>query len=158
MEYPVPRRYIRARRRPIGAGAFGGFYGNQSTPIGDARPGGSDPYGAPQPFPVTPVNVTAFSAGNRVKLFVQPIMFEWWNWRNPTNTWRGDIFVANPTQYRRVVHRRMSRVRRLDKLVPTRRVIYDPDTYGRQGKATGEVRVSQQIPGAALPSFDYRRR
>lgn len=121
-----------------------------STPTADMRTGDPTPLDPPRPFPVTPVNVTAFSAGNRWRHFVQPIMFEWWNWRARNND---AIFVANPAQFTRTVHRRMSRVRRLDRLVPTRRVIYDPQTYGAQGQATGEIRT----PGVALPDFSYRR-
>lgn len=156
-EYPAPGKiFIPRRARPrFGRGAWEGSVVPASTPTDDMRTADPTPVYPPKPFPVTPVNVTAFSAGNAWRHFVQPIMFEWWNWRNPLNTRVGPYFVAAPQEFHRIVHRRMSRVRRLDRLVPTRRVIYDPQTYGRQGQQTGEVRASTGVP---LPDFSYRRR
>lgn len=150
-EMPGPNQYIPKRARVIlGRGAFAGSRVPASTPTADMRTADPTPLRPPMPFPVTPVNVTAFSAGNRWRHFIQPIMFEWWNWRARNND---QVFVANPAQFTRTVHRRMSRVRRLDRLVASRRVIYDPDNYGPQGSATGEVRAS-----TSLPDFSYRRR
>lgn len=148
------REFIPRRALPrFGRGAFVGSVVPASTPMADYRVDDPTPTVGPQPFPVTPVNPTAFSAGNRWRHFVQPIPFEWWNWRNPFQTRVGAIFVSNPANHRRIVARRMSRVRRLDKLVASSRVIYDPQTYGPQGQATGELRASQAIPG-----FPERRR
>ena len=140
------QEWIPVRAQPrFGRGAFRGSVAHASTPKGDIRYANPDPFSPPVPFPVTPVNVTSFSAGNQLRLGVVGMLFEWWNWRSQNS---GAIFVSNPASHTRVVARRMSRVRRLDHLVANRRVIYDAPSYGPQGDATG----------AGLPSFDYRRR
>src|SRR5262249_4879273 len=102
----IPRRYLRRTR--FGAGAFAGSVVPSSTPTADMRTSDPDSGGPLRPFPVTPVNVTSFSAGNRWRAFVQPIMLEWWNWRH---TMRGDIYVRDPEQMTRIVRRSQARVR-----------------------------------------------
>ena len=142
------KEFIPVRAQPrFGRGAFRGSVAHASTPTSDMSYADPDPYRPPQPFPVTPVNVTSFSAGNHVRLGVVGIMYEWWYMRRQNN---GMIFVMNPTEHRRIVARRMSRVRRLDRLVANQRVIYDAPSYGPQGDLTGVAR--------GLPTFNYRRR
>ena len=142
------KQWIPVRAQPrFGRGAFRGSVAHGSTPTSDMRYAAPDAYRPPVIFPVTPVNVTSFSAGNRIRMNVVGIMYEWWYMRRQNN---GDIFVMPPSEHRRIVHRRMSRVRRLDRLVANRRVVYDAPSYGPQGDQTGVTR--------GLPNFDYRRR
>lgn len=105
--------------------------------MADTRIADPMPVTPPRPFPVVPVNVTAFSAGNRFRAFIQTIGYEWWNWRYRMS---GDIFVSSPESHRRIVHRRMAEPRRLTKVVPNQRVVYEAPSYGPQGDVTGLVR------------------
>lgn len=142
--------YIPVRAQPrFGRGAFRGSVSHASTPTSDMAYADPAPYRHPGGFAVTPVNVTSFSAGNHVRLGVVKLMYEWWYARPRSN---GQIFVMQPSDHRRTVARRMSRVRRLDHLVGNRRVIYDAPSYGPQGDETGVARTS------GLPDFNFNRR
>ena len=140
------KMWIPVRAQPrFGRGAFRGSVSHASTPISDMTFADPSPYHPPVPFPVTPVNVTSFSAGNKVRLGLVGFMYEWWSSRPRNNS---QIFVAPISDHRRIVARRMSRVRRMDHLVASRRVIYDAPTYGDSSTATD----------TGLPTFTYRRR
>lgn len=108
------------------------WHGMADTRIGDPMP-----VTPPRPFPVVPVNVTAYSAGNRFRAFIQTIGYEWWNWRHRMT---GDVFVADSAQFTRYPARRMAEPRRLTKVVPNQRVVYEAPSYGPQGNTSGLVR------------------
>ena len=133
------------QRRQFGRGAWAGSVAPASTMRADERFADPAPFMPPRGFRVTPVNPTSYSAGNKIRLGVVGIMLEWWRFRRPM---RGDIFVANSDQFHRVVARRMSRVRRLDRVVPNRRVTYEAQSYG-----SSEARTA-----TGLPNFSRRRR
>lgn len=141
-ELPQPEWIPGAALPNFGRGAFRGFIAPNSTMVSDTRRiADPTPVRGPDGFPVAPVNVTSFSAGNRFRHFVMGVPFEWWNWRHLMS---GDIFVANSDQFHRVPSRRMARVRRLDKVVANKQVVYQAPQYGEDGPA--------------LPLFVRRRR
>lgn len=141
-ELPQPEFIPGAALPRFGRASFRGSVAPHSTMVSDTRRiADPTPVKGPDGFKVTPVNPTDFSAGNRQRHFVMGVPFEWWNWRHYMS---GDIFVANPAQFHRVVARRMARPRRLDKVVANKQVVYQAPQYGDAGPA--------------LPLFQRRRR
>jgi hypothetical protein len=140
-ELPQPEWIPGAALPRFGRGSFRGFVAPHSTMVSDTRRiADPTPIEPPHGFVVAPVNPTNFSAGNRARHFVMGVAYEWWNWRHFMS---GDIFVADPHQFHRVVNRRMARPRRLDKVVANRQVIYQAPQYGQD---------------VGLPNFTRRRR
>lgn len=79
------------------------------------------------PLHIRAVRVTDASYGNRVRLGIVEMMREWWRWRTPM---RGEIFRRDFKDYE-TIPRMMQAPRRLDRLVPSRRVYYEAPMYGR---------------------------
>lgn len=132
-ELPQPEFIPPAALPRFGRASFAGTVMPRSTMVSDTRRiADPTPVSPPKGFPVAPVNVTAFSAGNRHRHFVMGVPFEWWNWRHFMS---GDIFVADSARFHRVVTRRMARPRRLDKVVANKQVVYQAPQYGEDGPA-----------------------
>lgn len=133
MELPgvqfIPAR-VRPRLRHRGGRAFAGSRAPSSTPVSDRAIADPAIFRAPDPFPVLPPSHTATSAGNKVRRGIVGILHEWWWFRTRMS---GDIFVSSPPEHRRIVARRMARVRRYDRLVPSRQVTYRAGSYGEEG-------------------------
>src|SRR5574340_872791 len=77
--------------------AWRGSIAPDPNTVGDTRRI-ADPFyrSAPVSFPVVPVKVTAFSAGNRWRHFITMIPVEWWKWQTDKMTRDGEFFVVHP--------------------------------------------------------------
>lgn len=145
-EMPSPEFIPPAAMPRFGRAAFQGSVEPHSTPVSDRRIGDPAPFGPPNPFPLVPVSPTAFSAGNRRRLGVVGMLWEWWVFRTRMS---GNIFVADSAQFHRIAARRMARPRRLDKVVANKNVVYTAPSYGEEMGSTSE---------SGLPIFSRSRR
>lgn len=123
----IPQRAYPRLRNQMGPAFFQGP--SDSTPVADRRLIETKPRRPPDPFPLAPVSVTSFSAGNRIRLGVVGVLAEWWINRHRMS---GQIFVDPEIHHRRIVARRQARVRKLDRLVASQQVAYSPLSYGEK--------------------------
>ncbi len=82
------------------------------------------------PTHIRPVRVTEGSAGNKLRLGIVTVLYEYARWRGGAAAAGYPYFVANPEQFTRVVNRRLARPRRMSKVLPNTRGSYTAPMFG----------------------------
>lgn len=137
-------QFVTDRQLPrFGRAMMRGFIISHAMMRGDAHVDSSDPLTRVGAFRVRTPSPTETSPGNKIRLGVTTIPTEWSRWRRRMT---GEIFTLSPEQFSRVVRRRMAPPRKLDKIIPSERVLYRAKMYGgdpaEEGVASGVPQFS----------------
>jgi hypothetical protein len=124
----------------LGAPAFAGEVIDSRNPVADRSVAEFDPISRPRlggissarVLRIRPVDTTMGSAGNRVRLGVVGVLYEFARWRGGAAKIGYQYLVADAAEFRRVPTRRLARVRRMTKVIPNRRLIYRAPMYGQE--------------------------